>query len=280
MAIPRCVRLVATDLDGTVVGPGDTISARTAAALRAVEAAGAHLVLVTGRPVRWLPGVLAQVGRSGTAICANGALVYDLREDRVVGTHPLPPSSGLAAVARIREVLRAPTFAVESVAGFARDPGYRPRWDAGLGDAGRPVEELLDGAEPTLKLLVRDESSDGDSMLSALGDCLDGIAQATHSNAADCLVEVSALGVDKGVTLAAVAAGLGVGASEVVAFGDMPNDVPMLTWAGLSYAVTGGHPAALAATPHHAAPLAQDGVARVIEGLLAAGSFGPGTTAG
>jgi Cof subfamily protein (haloacid dehalogenase superfamily) len=277
---PLQIRLVATDLDGTVVGPHGTISGRTVAALRAVEAAGAYLVLVTGRPPRWLPEVADQLGHTGIAICANGALVYDLRTDQVVRTHPLPTDTALEVVTRIRTALRQPTFAVETVDGFVHDPAYRPRWDAGLGDRARAIEDVLAGGVPALKLLVRDESSDGDSMLAAVGPALDGLAAPTHSNERDCLVEVSALGVDKGATLAQVAADLGVEAGAAVAFGDMPNDVPMLRWAGLSYAVADGHAAALAATTHRAAVVAEDGVAQVIESLLADGRIGAWTTTG
>ena len=111
-------------------------------------------------------------------------------------------------------------------------------------------------------------------MLAAVGSALADLAVPTHSNVKDCLIEVSALGVDKGSTLAQLAADLGVAAESVVAFGDMPNDVPMLAWAGRSYAVMGGHPAALSATPHRAPSLADDGVAQVIEKLLADGRIG------
>ena len=87
-------------------------------------------------------------------------------------------------------------------------------------------------------------------------------------------IEVSALGVDKGSTLAQLAAELRVEAGDGLAFGDMPNDIPMLAWAGLGYALAGGHPDALAATPYRAASLAEDGVAQVIEQLLADGRIG------
>ncbi len=268
------VLLVATDLDGTVVGHDDSVSPRTAAALRAVEAAGAHLVLVTGRPVRWMSGVVEQIGHAGAAICANGAVVYDLRNEQVVRTYPLAAATAPEVVTRLRQVLTAPTFAAETVEGFVHDPAYLPRWDAGLFDSARAIEDVLAGDVPVLKLLVRDETSDGDSMLAAASRVLDGLAVPTHSNVNDCLLEISALGVDKGATLARVAADLGVEPESVVAFGDMPNDVPMLTWAGRGYAVLGGHPAALAATTYRAGAVTDDGVAQILEDLLADGRIG------
>ncbi|HYN75217.1 MAG TPA: HAD family hydrolase [Candidatus Limnocylindria bacterium] len=268
------IRLVATDLDGTVVAPDGSVSARTVAALRAVEEAGAHLVLVTGRPARWMAEVVAQVGHAGTAVCANGAVVYDLRTERFVATRPLDESTVHEVVAQVRDVLGAATFAAETVHGFVRDPAYVPRWDGADGDV-RSIEEVA-RSETVLKLLVRDETSDGDSMLAAVGPALLGLAVPTHSNVRDCLLEISAIGVDKGSTLATLAAGLGVAAHETVAFGDMPNDVPMLRWAGVGYAVEGGHPAALASTLHRAGSVGTDGVARVLEHLLASGRIGAG----
>jgi hydroxymethylpyrimidine pyrophosphatase-like HAD family hydrolase len=91
------------------------------------------------------------------------------------------------------------------------------------------------------------------------------------SNANDCLLEISAAGVSKASTLARVAAEHGVGADDVLAFGDQPNDLPMLTWAGTGYAVANAHPAVLAAIPRHTASVEDDGVAQVLEDLLAVG---------
>ncbi|MCL2734419.1 MAG: HAD family hydrolase, partial [Actinomycetia bacterium] len=62
----------------------------------------------------------------------------------------------------------------------------------------------------------------------------------------------------------------GVTAAEVVAFGDMPNDLAMLSWAGTSYAVANAHPHVLAATRYRTASNEEDGVAQVIERILAA----------
>ena len=78
------------------------------------------------------------------------------------------------------------------------------------------------------------------------------------------LVEISAVGVTKASTLATLAAELGIGPAEVIAFGDMPNDLPLLEWAGTSYAMANAHPTVLALADHVAPPNDEDGVAAVL----------------
>ncbi len=286
--MPHRVRLVATDLDGTIVDGNGQVSRRTVAALRAIVEQGAMLVLVTGRPIRWMTDVVDQIGHRGTALCANGAVVYDLLRGEVIEVRAVRRIVAAQVVELAREHLVAPTFAVELAGGFARDPAYVARWDSQQ-RAVLAIEELLatarstsakealDSRDPIIKVLIRDESSDGDSMLATMAPRLEGIAVPTHSNAADCLLEVSAPGVDKGLALERLADSLGISSQEVVAFGDMPNDVSMLTWAGRGYAMADAHPDVLAATTRRAEPLAAHGVAAVLESLLSEGLVGSGT---
>jgi Cof subfamily protein (haloacid dehalogenase superfamily) len=259
------VRLVATDLDGTVVRRDGSISARTVAALAAVEDAGLHLVLVTGRPPRWMRPISEATGHHGIAICGNGAFVYDLHAERVVERFALEPAEGAEAVRRIRAVLPGAAFAVETGWGFGHEPAYEPNWPTPDLTRVVPVEDLV--AEPVGKLLVRLKGSDGDAMLEAVAPVLSGLAEATHSNSGDCLLEISARGVSKASTLARVCAERGVAAGEVLAFGDQPNDLPMLAWSGLAYAVANAHPLVLSSGARLTGTVEEDGVARVLETL-------------
>src|SRR5436309_6973709 len=119
-------RVVATDLDGTIVRSDGTISERTRNALAAAEAAGALVVLVTGRPPRWLGGVADATGHHGVAVCANGALVYDLHREQVVQSFPLAVDMAREVVARLRAAIPGIGFAVESLdTGFGHEPAYR-----------------------------------------------------------------------------------------------------------------------------------------------------------
>jgi len=265
------VRLVATDLDGTVVRYDGTVSARTVAALAAIEDAGLPVVFVTGRPPRWMAPIVEATGHRGVAVCANGALVYDLHSGAVLDRFLLEPALALEAVGRLRGRLPGVAFAVERHESYAHEQAYRMRWESDDVITVATAEDLLD--EPIAKLLARDESSTGDLMLAVARDVLGDLVAVTHSNQQDCLLEISAPGVTKASTLAVLAGRLGVEAESVLAFGDQPNDLPMLLWAGNAYAMSGSHPEVLAAVSRRAGSVDDDGVAVVLEQLLAAGTL-------
>ncbi len=262
------MRLVATDLDGTIVRPDGTISARTLAAFAACQDAGIDIVYVTGRPPRWLPEIVEQTGHTGTAICANGAIVYDLAAERVISSRAMQAAVVLDVADRVARVCPGTAFAVETLTGFGREAGYVARYDSGVAPGRASLSSLVTG-DNVVKLLCRNEGSSGDVMLAAFREALAGVASPTHSNARDCLVEVSALGVSKAMALAELASARGVDRADVIAFGDMPNDVEMLAWAGCGYAMAGGHPQALAVADAIASSCLDDGVARVLEHRLA-----------
>jgi Cof subfamily protein (haloacid dehalogenase superfamily) len=254
--------LVATDLDGTIVDGSGKISDRTVRALQGVEALGVPVVFVTGRPHRWLRDVAERTGHTGLAICANGGTVYDLHTEKVVAHHPIAVEVGLEVSRRLREALPEVTFAVETLDGYAREQSYRARWDVGMEHSLGPIDEIFDQA--TVKLLVRHESMDADDLLAAAREIAGDLVEFTHSSIGG-LLEISAAGVSKATTLAALCADRGIEAADVIAFGDMPNDLAMLAWAGTAYAVAGAHADVLAAVELRTADPEDDGVAKVLE---------------
>ena len=263
-------RLIATDLDGTVVRHDGVISARTRAALKLAADAGTEVVFVTGRPPRWLSDVAAAFGHVGLAICGNGAVVYDLHEDAVIERHFIPVATVLEVARLLRPALPGVVFAAESEQhGIGREPGYVTRFDTGLEFRVATLEGLVDG--PLVKLLARHEDLDSDAMLAVCRPLLEGLVETTHSTVAQSggLLEISARGVSKASTLSLLCAARGISPDEVVAFGDMPNDLAMLRWAGTSYAMASGHPDVLAATPLTAPACNDDGVAQVLETIFA-----------
>ncbi len=257
--------LVATDLDGTIIRGDGTISPRTVAAFARVEAAGAMFVLVTGRPPRVMGPIAEAFGHRGTAICANGALAYDMRTEAIEALHLIPPAALAAAAAALRDAVPGIGIAVEYPDGHAADPAYQAlTWDLNQSLARLPDAELF--ARPASKLLGRHFGYSCDDLLALALPGLDGLVSVTHSNSKG-LVEAGALGISKASVVAEVAAAHGIGRESVIAFGDMPNDLPLLTWAGTSCAVANAHPAVLAAADRVIGSNDEDGVAAHLETL-------------
>jgi Cof subfamily protein (haloacid dehalogenase superfamily) len=261
--------LIATDLDGTLLRADKTISARTTAALERAAAADLPVVLVTGRPIRWLRMVYEQLATPLPAVCANGAVVYDPLRDQVLRADPLAPEVLEEIARRLADEVPEAVLAVEVMDGRAmlHHIDYPVRWDSGHGGV-RPVDavaELL--REPAVKLLVRAGERDPDEVSALLGTALTGLAAATHSSCSG-LVEVSAAGVTKAAGLAWYCDRLGVPAAAVTAFGDMPNDVPMRAWAGRAVAMGNAHPTVKEIADEVVASNDDDGVAAYLETVL------------
>jgi hydroxymethylpyrimidine pyrophosphatase-like HAD family hydrolase len=145
------------------------------------------------------------------------------------------------------------------------EPGYPVLHDPPPDSRVEDVARLADRG--AVKLLARHPSIDADAFLEAVEAAVGGRVVATRS-AAGSLVELSAAGVTKATTLAMVCERFGVDARDVVAFGDMPNDLAMLAWAGRSFAVADAHPALDAVVTDHAGPHDEDGVAVALEELF------------
>jgi len=262
----RVPRLVATDLDGTIVRSDGTISPRTMAALSRIETAGARLVLVTGRPPRFMRAVVMAVGNQGVAICSNGAVIYDMHADRIIAEQFIQPRELAEAAGRLRAAIPGIGLAVESARELTGDSRYEP----GGWDGHRAIRRLADAelfGRPAAKLLGRHPHLSADELLALATPAVDGIVTVSHSNGTR-LIEASAEGVTKASALADLAAKHGISPASVVAFGDMPNDLAMLAWAGTSYAVANAHPDVLAAVDHVIPGNNDDGVAQVIEHLF------------
>jgi Cof subfamily protein (haloacid dehalogenase superfamily) len=259
---PLTPRVVASDLDGTLVDSDGHISPRTRKALDRVRDAGALLIFVTGRPPRWMSQVVAETGASGLAVCANGAMVYDLGSGDVIRQHVLDQTSAERLVEAIRAELPGVTFAVESGVGFAHEPDYVPTWPA-PDTAVAEVAQLL--RDPVAKLLIKHPDRGPDEIHPIVAGIAGSAANVTYSG--NVLLEVSGAGISKASTLSALCDEFGVAPAEVIAFGDMPNDVPMLAWAGYGVAVANAHPSVLAVADEVTGSNDDDGVAQVLEQL-------------
>jgi hypothetical protein len=260
------LRLVATDLDGTIAsGYPPATSERTATALRRLAAIGIPLVLVTARPPRSVRSIARQLGGHGLVICANGALVYDPATDGIIRDHSLPPDTARQIIEALRRALPEIAFAVEVGVRCGHEPAFVPGEPPPADTLIATAEELVEA--PVAKLLARHPSYDTDTLVE-IARRLVGHLAPVHNSGGERLLEFSAPGVSKASALEQLVAEVGVPAEAVVAFGDMPNDIPMLAWAGRGVAVANAHPDVLAMADDVCGACDDDGVARYLGELL------------
>lgn len=261
-------RLIASDMDGTLLRSDDTVSDATVVELGRWRDEGVPFVLATGRPPRWMHRIREVLG-NGWAVCCNGAVLLDLEPMEIVDEAPLEPDALQAITAELR--VRQPTmwFAVEYGWEFRHEPVYRPRWDVDApGVAVATLEEMT--AVPAAKLLARHESMTPDAFVELVDEIVGDRATVTHSST-DALAEISAPGVTKATGLARIAARHGVGPEDVVVFGDMPNDIAAFEWVrdagGRAVAMAHAHPDLLAVATDVTVGNDEDGVAAFLATL-------------
>ncbi|MBU9767177.1 HAD family hydrolase [Mycobacterium sp. TNTM28] len=262
--------LIATDVDGTLLDEDEKVSPRTRAAVQAAVAAGATFVLATGRPPRWVEPVVEGLGLAPMAVCANGAVIYDPATDRIVSARTLSVEMLGELAEIVARVIPGAGLAVERVGASAHDaatpqfvssPGYEHAW-LNPDNTEVSVADLL--SAPAVKLLIRKAGARSADMAAELIKhvALQGDITYSTNNG---LIEVVPPGVSKATGVDELAAPLGLTAADIVTFGDMPNDIPMLSWAGRGVAMGNAHPEAVAAADEITHTNAEDGVARVLE---------------
>jgi Cof subfamily protein (haloacid dehalogenase superfamily) len=268
-------KLVATDLDGTLLNSEGEISPRTRAALEATWDAGIPVVGVTGRGPRLLDSVRVALDGRGIAVLAQGGFVVDLERDEVLRTVGLPRDQAAAVIARIEAVAGDLIVAVEDAAEQAEASGplrvqHGFNWPYPEPAHLLPRHEVLPEG-PVLKVFLRSADLGQDELLARAVSVVDPAdAEVTHAGLG--FIEVLPPGVTKATGLAIALERYGVGLGDVLVFGDMPNDLPMLTAVaeagGRAVAVANAHPAVRAATPNVTSGHDADGVARYLEAVL------------
>lgn len=255
------VRLVALDLDGTVLGPGTEIAAELPAVLRQAMDAGVQIALATGRMLRSAAGVQRRLGIEGPLVAYNGGAVR------------LSDGSGWSQ--------GVPVPAAHAIGRLCQDRGYflqcylgdelfvsavDPRADAYAALAGvaytvDPQTAFFPGREPT-KLLVIEPAARQPEVRAAVAGVAAGAVALSHSYPH--YLEISGAGVDKGRALARLAAAIGLEAADVMAVGDAENDLPMVAYAGVGVAVANASAALRSAADYVCAAPCGGGVAEAI----------------
>ncbi|WP_455352368.1 Cof-type HAD-IIB family hydrolase [Streptomyces sp. SYSU K217416] len=262
--------LIATDLDGTLLGggsAGETVSARSRAALATACAAGAQHIVVTGRPAPQVRYLLDGLGYRGLAVCGQGAQVYDAGAHRLVSSVPMDRELADLALAKIEAEIGEVYAAVnrEGVdAEMLTGPGYR-MWHSHLPTVRVASRDALWSA-PITKVLMQHPDLDDDELTRAaravVGDLVNVTMAGEHA------VELQPLGIDKSSGLALAAGELGFSGRDTIAFGDMPNDIPMFRWAAHGVAMANAHAELRAVADEITLSNEDDGVAVVLERLF------------
>lgn len=261
------VRLVATDLDGTLLNARGLLSERTAAAVAAARRAGIWVVPVTGRPPQAMWSVIGDHPLGPYAVCSNGAATVDMATRAVVDEQTLPAEIATSLVARIRATVPDVRFAADNVDRFCFETDF----------FGAPVEwteELcqVDAVEEAFgrgctKLIVR---VPGCAALDLIARLEVEVGEEGHVTTSGLdWVDIGAPGISKAWALEKVCATMDIPVDAVVAVGDNHNDLSVLGWAGTAMAPANAVPEVLAMVdrvlPHHD----DHGVATLLEELAA-----------
>ncbi|KUH38698.1 MULTISPECIES: HAD family hydrolase [Streptomyces] len=260
-------RLVATDLDGTLLRSDGSVSPRTRAALAAATAAGAAHIVVTGRSVPWTRHILDDLGYDGLAVCGQGAQVYHAGEHRLLTSVTLDRQlAGLALSKLEAEVgplaLAASRDGLEGEVLVGR--GYRVQ------EGPLPYLPLEDPADlwsaPLNKVYVQHPDLDDDALATVARQVVGGLVDVVMAGPG--IVEILPLGLSKATGLSLAARRLGMKAADTIAFGDMPNDIPMFAWAAHGVAMANAHETLKAVAHEVTESHDDDGIATVLERLL------------
>ncbi|MFJ9739371.1 HAD family hydrolase [Streptomyces sp. NPDC101166] len=259
-------RLIATDLDGTLLRSDESISRRTRDALAAATAAGAAHIVVTGRAVPWTRHILDELGYDGLAVCGQGAQVYDAGAHRLLTSVTLDRQLAGVALAKI-EAEVGPLYLAASRDGLDGDVLVGPGYSVTGKLPSTPFTDASDlWSAPLNKIYIQHPELSDDDLAEAARRAAGGFVTVALAGAG--IVELLPLGLSKATGLSLAARRLGLKAADTIAFGDMPNDIPMFAWASRGVAMANAHPELKAVATEVTASNEDDGIALVLEKLL------------
>ena len=262
-------KLIVSDLDGTFLDQNGRVSELNLQAVRSAAELGVQTVIATGRPLRWMESINGLRDLDPILIACNGALIKKLAAAEVLHSFPLDATIAAAVAAELRaELGERAQFAVEYVNGWAYEPTMPREPRLGEPNLIAPVDELL-RAEPVLKLIVLGLELPTHVLAELSEPIVAGRLLTTYSTVSDNgLLEFSAPGISKASALQLVLDDLGIPAEDVIAFGDMPNDLDMLQMVGMPYRMSECHHALEVAGFPEAGSNADSGVGRTLVEVL------------
>ena len=228
------IRLIATDLDGTLLRSDGTVSDRTLASIAAARRAGIEVVPATGRPRLITEDVMARLPQLDHWVFANGSITWHLGRRELVRGFWINVDLARELITRMRRELPDAGFAVEFEDDVAFEAGFEDV--VPIAPATDPSVDLIDRIDRRVqKILIFDTSRPIDELFAAVATTVGEDGVASYSGLS--FVELAAGEITKATAVALLAADLGIADAEVAAFGDNHNDVALLAWAGRSYAM-------------------------------------------
>ncbi len=260
------LRVIASDLDGTLLGADHELTPRTVDVLRAARERGFYVIAATGRAPRSAMDKVATHDVADVLVCSNGSIIHDIASDSTVHRFPIDPDHLSGLFTELDRAVPGLSYGWEMADSSA--------WDAEFDDIARRHDDLhpfgiarRPGRHTSVtKVLVRHQTVVRTDLAELLEPHLPA-ALTLGCSGAD-FVEITGVGVDKSRAIAHLVGQRGHSASDVVAFGDNHNDREMLMWAGLGVAVDNAVSEARAAADHVIGDHRDDAVADFIESLL------------
>lgn len=261
-------RMLAVDMDDTLLGKDLQVGARTVERIRLAREAGVKVVIASGRMFRAIVPYLRQLELTDPAIVYNGAAVYRLGESEPLVNHTIPVEIARDIAHRVEE-LGSQINAYINDGLFVRQitpqvGRYMKRTRVECTVVG-PVGDFLK-VGPTKLLVMHDNLREIALIRSNLQAEFGDLVAITGSK--PYFIEIMQKGISKGRALAELAASFGFEAAEVIAVGDGMNDMEMVQWAGLGVAVANAHPNLQAAANYITASCDEEGVAQVIDEFI------------
>ena len=267
----RTIRLIAIDLDGTLLNTQQEIAPITRAALQRAVEAGIGVILVTGRDALGSETVLDILGMDLPYICCAGALIRSGKNGKLISARPFHNPAELnkvIAYVRHKDAGMVADLPDGTMRWFGPD-GLIQRLDPLTAKTARGSIRTFsperDFDQPILKMSL---AGGLDFLESIASDVLDGLETIDHVYAGLHYVDLTARGVHKGSALEIFAGYAGVPSTDIAAVGDQPIDLAMFSYSGLSIAM-GNAPEAVKKHADWIAPSnEEDGVAHTILRIL------------
>lgn len=259
-ALPTPLRAIVSDLDGTLLRSDGTISTYTVSTLVRLHQAGCLVAFATARPRFVATHLLARFPFRVPVIYSNGAIVSDSQGGPAVRRKTIDRQLAINIIRAVRARFPTATLAIDYVGDRTADPEWQPLGGRPVGSQLLwPIDDFALHYRPIYCIMIAGGWIDHHEVPAAW--------PVISTSSAHGLIELSARGANKLAALHWLCRLNGLDLQEMIAFGDMPNDLDMLTGVGLGVAMANGHPDVKAAAGAHALSNDEDGVARFLQSL-------------